>query len=107
MTDRLERMYPRIVGNPDEGVARLQAKLDRRVRGGKADSWRSVNLMEMIANQMEAVGRFAHALPLRENVLARRTDHLGAQHRLAQGAEWKLARTMRRLEDPNCEGNAG
>jgi hypothetical protein len=107
VTDRLERMYPRTVGNPDEGVARLQAKLDRRVRGGKADSWRSVNLMEMIANRMESAGRFADALPLRENVLARRTEHLGAHHRLTQGAEWKLAHTIRNLEDPKGDGREG
>jgi hypothetical protein len=106
VTDRLEKAAPGIEGISEDGIVRLQAMLDRRARAGKADSWRSVNLTEILANRMDLIGRHSDALPLRETVLARRAEHLGVEHRLTKGAQWKLTRTERYIQESKTDDAA-
>lgn len=56
--------------------------------------------MEAVAKFREAVGRFADALPLREQVVSLRRTSLGPEHQLTLAAEARLGVTLIELDRP-------
>jgi tetratricopeptide (TPR) repeat protein len=96
-----ERRAERRASGPEERLALTEKRLARNLDRLGPDSWRSINAMEAVAKSREAVGRYADALPLRQQVVDRRRHLLGTEDRLTLAAEARLAVTLIELQQPD------
>ena len=87
-----------MAGSPERSLQITDAWLARAHRRYGPDSWKTVNMMEAAAQRRDDVGDHINALGLRSQVVVKRREHLGPEHRLTLNAEFSLAGTLIGLE---------
>jgi tetratricopeptide (TPR) repeat protein len=101
ITDYFDRRVDRVAGSPEQAVQMTDAWVAKAQRRYGPDSWKTVNTMEAAAKRRDAAGDHQGALALRLQVLARRREHLGPEHRQTLSAEYALAGTLLGLDEPD------
>jgi tetratricopeptide (TPR) repeat protein len=94
------RRAERRADTPEEALELAERRLATSLQKQGPDSWAAINAMEAVAKFREQLGRYTDALALRQDVLARRSAQLGADHRLTLAAEARLAVTFLELKRP-------
>ena len=100
LTEYVDRRMDRLPGGAARSLAITDTWLATSMRTHGPDSWKTVNTMEAAANRRDQVGDHEAALGLRLQVLAKRREHLGAEHRQTLGAEFALSGTLLALDRP-------
>lgn len=99
-TDYFDRRVDRAAGSPERAVEITDAWVDKARRRYGPDSWKTINTMEAAAKRRDTAGDHAGALGFRLQVLDKRREHLGPEHRQTLSAEYALAGTLLGLERP-------
>jgi tetratricopeptide (TPR) repeat protein len=89
-----------VAGSPERAVALTDGWVAKAQRRYGPDSWKTVNTMEAAAKRRDAAGDHQGALGLRLQVLAKRRQHLGDDHRQTLSAEYAVAGTLLGLDQP-------
>ena len=100
ITDYFDRRVDRVAGSPEQAVAMTDAWVAKAQRRYGPDSWKTINTMEAAAKRRDAAGDHAGALGLRLQVLSKRREHLGPEHRQTLSAEYALAGTLLGIDEP-------
>jgi tetratricopeptide (TPR) repeat protein len=90
----------RVAGSPEKAIRMTDSWLDRALRSYGPDSWKTVNTMEAAAVRRDGIGDHQNALGLRHQVLMKRREHLGPEHRQTLSAEFALSGTLLALDRP-------
>jgi tetratricopeptide (TPR) repeat protein len=100
VTDLVDRGVDRVAGSPEKAIRMTDSWLDRALRSYGPDSWKTVNTMEAAAVRRDGIGDHQNALGLRHQVLMKRREHLGPEHRQTLSAEFALSGTLLALDRP-------
>ncbi len=101
ITDFFDRRVDRVAGSPERAIEITDGWVAKAQRRYGPDSWKTVNTMEAAAMRRDGSGDFQGALGLRRQVLAKRREHLGPEHRQTLTAEYALAGTLLALDRPD------
>jgi tetratricopeptide (TPR) repeat protein len=101
VTAFVDRKVDRVAGSPEKAIRITDSWLDRALRTYGPDSWKTVNTMEAAAKRRDGAGDHQSALGLRRQVLVKRREHLGPEHRQTLSAEYSLSATLLALDRPD------
>jgi len=101
LTDYVDRRMDRLPGGPERSLEITDSWLAKSLAANGPDSWKTVNTMEAAAKRRDQVGDHEAALQLRTQVLDKRREHLGPEHRLTLSAEYALSGTLLALDRPD------
>ena len=101
ITDFFDRRVDRVAGSPERAIEITDGWVTTAQRRFGHDSWKTVNTMEAAAKRRDGTGDHQGALGLRRQVLAKRREHLGPEHRQTLTAEYALAGTLLGLGRPD------